>query len=117
MLSRKSEAQYAGIIECSSEGRTDYISVRFPQSESDGRAAANNVEGVVEKSSVSMSSLRRVLLFIALILLILDWFLYIRQNRRFTVTAAVTRGVLALLILLALIGVRLPGRRKMTAKI
>ncbi len=117
LLSRKSEAQYAGIIECSSEGRTDYISVRFPQSESDGRAAANNVEGVVEKSSVSMSSLRRVLLFIALILLILDWFLYIRQNRRFTVTAAVTRGVLALLILLALIGVRLPGRRKMTATI
>ncbi len=117
LLSRKSEVPYTGIIECSSEGRTDYISVRFPQGESDGRAVANNVEGVVEKSSVSMSSLRRVLLFIALLLLILDWFLYIRQNRRFTRPAAVVRGLLAFLILLALIGIRLPGRRKMTATI
>ena len=116
-LSLKSEAEYSGLIEVSADGRKEYISVRFPAAESDGTVTTASVAGAVDKSSVSMSSLRRILLVVVLILLIVDWIIFVRRNRKFNRLQLAVRILLTLLVFLSIIGVHLPGRRNKTATI
>ena len=116
-LSIKSEAEYSGLIEVSADGRKEYISVRFPAAESDGTLTTAGVKGEVEKSNVSMSGLRRVLLIIVLVLLVVDWIIFVRRYRKFNRLQLTMRIILTLLVLLAVIGVHLPGRRNKTATI
>lgn len=116
-LSLKSEAEYSGLIEVSADGRKEYISVRFPAGESDGTVTTASVPGYVEKTGVSMSSLRRILLVVVLILLIVDWIIFVRRNRKFNSLQLAVRIILTLFVLLSVIGVHLPGRRNKTATI
>ena len=116
-LSSKSEAYLSGLICCKADGKTEYLSVRFPAAESDGTLTSDGLEGVTDASEVSMSGLRKMLLIFAIILLIADWIIYVYKYRKFTPAAAVTRIVLTLLVILACIGISLPGRHKKTATI
>ena len=116
-LTSKSEAYQSGLIRCTADGRSEYISVRFPTAESDGTITSEGLEGITDAGGVSMSGLRKILLVLAIILLIIDWILYVRKYRKFTSAAAVTRIALALLLILACIGISLPGRHKKTATI
>lgn len=102
----------AGLYEVAAEGVTERYVVRFDTgSQSDGRLTA---EGTLERDAYSDHRVKRqfrgILLAAALFLLLLEWFLYVRQTRSRSRFYLVVRLVSAALVLLALCGVSVSRR-------
>nr|MCR5213242.1 BatA and WFA domain-containing protein [Eubacterium sp.] len=119
----------------------EYFVARYPISEGDGSGSISSMTYAVQaESGVRMSSLRRIALIIALILLILDWGIYLFRyslkskdskdknifaklrelSKSFTSRGWAENAIsilLILLVLLAVIGFELPAIKRKTATI
>lgn len=101
------ETRKAGLYEVSAGGLTERYVVRFAAgSESDGRLTA---EGVIPdtsyRSALVKKPLRNAALILALLLLMLEWVLYVRQTRCRNRFYFGVRAVGILFLVLALFGV------------
>lgn len=106
------ETRKAGLYEVKAGDVTERYVVRFATgSQSDGRIVA---EGTVSDTSYSSQlvkkQLRNVLLVLILILMVLEWILYVRQMRYRGRFYLVVRGVGMLLLLMAWLGVSVNKR-------
>ncbi len=106
------ETGKAGLYYATAGDITEAYVVRFATAgESDGRIVSEGVPGPdIEGGRLVKKRLRNVLLAAALLLLALEWVLYVRQTRYRGRFYLVVRGVSALLILLALLGVSINKR-------
>ena len=66
---------------------------------------------------IKFGSLKKICLVIALILIILDWVIYIRRRMHVKKPELIWRIALTVLVLLSIIGVNLPGRKHKTTTI
>lgn len=108
----------AGLYRIGNEEYQESYVVRFQTTtESDGQAAAESVSdtGAVTLQQVR-KTLRNVFLVLVLILLIIEWVIYVRQMRYQGKFYLVVRGVVLLCVLLALFGlkIRLGGNQTAT---
>lgn len=96
----------------------EYFVVRYPALESDGSISAEGY-GFAEKGgdTLRFSSLRWLCLLLDLIILIIDFLIYAIRNRVGAGLDLYVRIGLILLIVLALTGFSMPGRKKKTATI
>lgn len=98
--------------------KEEYFVVRYPMDECDGSVAADSFT-FAEKGgdTLRLSSLRWLCLLLALILLVVDYVIYAYRNRVGLGLDLYVRLGLILLIVLALVGFTLPGRKKKIATI
>ncbi len=106
MSTLTADTRKAGLYQAAAGERTEQYVVRFATGqESDGRPEA---EGTVGQEAYSdqlvKKQLRNVVLVIALILMVVEWILYVRQMRYRGKFYLVVRGAGVLLLLLALFG-------------
>ena len=101
-----------------SDSSEEFFVVRYPAEESDGSLSYEGYE-FAEKGGdgLRLSSLRWLCLLLALIMLVIDWIIYALRNRVGLGLDLYIRLGLLILVLLALFGIRLPGRKKKTATI
>lgn len=109
----------AGYYEIGNEEYKEVYVVRFnTATESDGRIMA---ESVVDKGNYELrkvkQTLRNVFLILVLILLIVEWIVYVRQMRYRGKFYLIVRGIVTVCVLLALLGVQLPVGGNRTATI
>ncbi len=98
-------------------GDTFFV-VRFPVMESDGSVSSESLTNVVSDGyGIRYSSLRKVCLVIALVLLIINTVIYCMRNRRPGKLPVAARICLITLIVLSIIGISLPGKRRGNATI
>lgn len=103
-------------------GKEDYQEsyvVRFQTAtESDGRKTAESILGDSGYQQVKVrQTLRNLLLILVLIMLVLEWVIYVRQMRYKGKFYLIWRGVVTLCVLLALLGLQLPIGSNRTATI
>lgn len=100
------------IAQNSSNKKDEYFVVRFPVSEGDGTVQTDSMSYITEAEyGVRFGSVKRVCLVIALILLILDWIIYMRRRVYVKKPELIWRIVLTALVTASIIGVVLPGRK------
>lgn len=109
----------AGLYEIGNEEYREPYVVRFQTAtESDGRAEALSV---VDSDGLQAQKVRRTLrnlfLVIALVLLVIEWLVYVRQMRYRGKFYLAVRGVVFLCVLLALFGIRLHRGSSRTATV
>lgn len=98
--------------------KSEYFVVRYPISEGDGTISHESMSYVKEAEyGVRLGSLTRICLIIALILLILDWIIYITRQVRKNKIEIIIRTVLVILVLMSIFGVNLFGRKNKTVTI
>ena len=108
----------AGLYRISSGERNEYFSIRPALSGRDGRATAEDINyaGALGETK-AWKSMRNILVILSIALLVLEWLLYVRRmnyKRRFYLYS---RIALMVLLILALLGIRLPKRTKQTTTI
>ena len=109
---------HAGLYKITSEDTEDFFVQRFPLSESDGLGEIEDVTYVENPDyGVRMNSLRRLCILIALIMVILNWIIYVKRNGFRRGLALYVRIALVLIMIGALLEIRLPGRRSKVATI
>lgn len=109
----------AGCYEIGNEEYKESYVVRFNSAtESDGRTTAESVvgEGGYELRKVK-ETLRNMFLILVLILLIVEWIIYVKQMRYRGRFYLIVRGMVTVCVLLALLGVQLPIGGNRTATI
>lgn len=109
----------AGLYSIGNEEYQESYVVRFQTAtESDGQAVAESVSdtGAVTLQQVRQT-LRNVFLVLVLILLIIEWIIYVRQMRYQGKFYLVVRGVVLLCVLLALFGIKIRLGGNQTATI
>ena len=95
-----------------------FFVVRYPVSESDGSVGSDSItSGVASEYSVRYSSLRNLCLWLALIMILMNTGIYIYRNKGIRGLALAARILLVALVILAILDVNLPGKRKGTATI
>ena len=105
---------HAGIYHVADEN----LVVRYPASEADGTITEDSYATATQSGfGVSYSSLRRICLILALLLIILDLVIYVLRNRFYERLPLVARICLIALVVLAIIGINLPGKKKGSATI
>lgn len=109
----EADTAYAGIYNIEIEGKTEYYVIR-PETtrESDGLKSADTVSGTGEYSSLKVKqTLRNIFLIAALVLMIVEWLIYLKQMNewknmnRFYLTV---RCIGWLLLILAILGITIP---------
>ncbi len=100
----------AGIYEIGNEEYQEAYVVRFQTyTESDGQAVAESVRGTGQLQMQKVKqTIRNVFIGIAILVLVLEWFVYVRQMRYKGRFYAVIRGVVFVCVVLALLGLRIP---------
>ena len=105
---------YAGIYDIADEK----LVVRFAPGESDGTFVLQSFSGAQKGGlGINYSSLRKLCLIIALLFIILDFVIYIFRNRYYEKLPLVVRICLILVVVLAISGISLPGRKRGNATI
>ena len=100
---------HAGIYHIADES----LVVRYPLSEADGTITEAAYTTAAQGGfGVSYSSLRRICLILALLLIILDLVIYVLRNRFYEKLPLAARICLMALIVLAIIGINLPGKKR-----
>ncbi len=115
----ESRPREAGLYHIGNEEYQEFYTVRFQTStESDGRAQAESVSesGGVKLQKVKRT-LRNVLLLLALVLLVIEWIVYVRQMRYRGIFYPAVRGVVFLCVILALFGIRIHWGSSRTATV
>ena len=121
----KSKVEKGGIADTSYSGlckltdtdannsvKEEYFVVRYPSMEADGTVETESMSYITDAEyGVRFGSIKRVCLIIALLILVLDWVIYIRRRVRIRRPELIWRIVLTLFIVLATIGIHLPGRK------
>ena len=99
--------EHAGIFTVEAGEIKEHYVVRFAAStQSDGRITAEQVSGTSSyQGQLVRKQLRNVLLILALILMILEWILYVRQQRKTKKFYFAVRVISLLLVVLAVLGV------------
>ncbi len=111
------DTAYAGLCkltdtDANNNKKEEYFVVRYPSSEADGTVETESMSYITDAEyGVRFGSIKRVCLIIALLILILDWIIYIRRRVRVRRPELIWRIVLTLVIVLAVIGIHLPGRK------
>ncbi|MCM1105578.1 MAG: VWA domain-containing protein [Blautia sp.] len=101
----------AGLYEVGPKEQREAYVVRFAASQSEGRLTAGGTAGGGEYSSrLVKKQLRNVLLAVILLLLVLEWILYVRQMRYRGKFYLAVRAVLLVLLVLALCNVGIHKR-------
>ncbi len=100
------------------EYQEDYI-VRFQTStESDGRKVAESVSATGEmKLQMVKQTLRNFFIVLVLLLLIIEWIIYVRQMRYKGKFYLVLRGIVFLCVVLALLGIKIRFGSSQTATV
>ena len=92
--------------------KDEYFVVRYPVSEGDGSIETDSMSYISETGyGVRFGSIKRICLIIALLIIILDWIIYFRRRVKVPRLELVWRCILTFLVLLAIIGINLPGRK------
>lgn len=108
----------AGLYRIGNEDYQEAYVVRFQSAtESDGRAVAESVSGLGElRMQKVKQTLRNVFVVLVLVLLVLEWIIYVRQMRYKGRFYLVVRGAVMLCLILALLGlqVRIGGSKTAT---
>lgn len=99
----------AGLYNIGNEEYTESYVVRFPVSESDGRAESSVTEGedVYQLQKVKQT-LRNVFILLAIVLLVVEWIVYVRQLRYRGKFYLILRGIVLGSVILALLGIEIP---------
>lgn len=108
-LSFDSRPKEAGLYKIGNEDDQEAYVVRFQTAtESDGRKEADSV-GSVENIKLQKvkRTIRNIFLLLALVLLIVEWILYVRQMRYRGKFYLLVRGVVFLCVILALFGIKI----------
>lgn len=108
-LSFDSHPKEAGLYKIGNEGDQEAYVVRFQTAtESDGRKEADSV-GSVENIKLQKvkRTIRNIFLLLALVLLIVEWILYVRQMRYRGKFYLLVRGMVFLCVILALFGIKI----------
>lgn len=108
-LSFDSHPKEAGLYKIGNEDDQEAYVVRFQTStESDGRKEADSV-GSVENIKLQKvkRTIRNIFLLLTLVLLIVEWILYVRQMRYRGKFYLLVRGVVFLCVILALFGIKI----------
>lgn len=108
-LSFDSHPKEAGLYKVGNEGDQEAYVVRFQTAtESDGRKEADSV-GSVENIKLQKvkRTIRNIFLLLALVLLIVEWILYVRQMRYRGKFYLLVRGMVFLCVILALFGIKI----------
>lgn len=115
----ESRPQKAGVYYLGNDTYQEAYVVRFQTAtESDGQAEAPSVIETDElRLQTVRKTLRNVFVVLALVLLVIEWVVYVRQMRYNGKFYLVLRSVVLLCIILALLGVSLPVGSKDTATI
>ncbi len=109
----------AGVYQIGNEEYHEQYVVRFQTTtESDGQLSAESVEGKGNLNYQKMKqTLRNVFLVIVLVLLFLEWILYVKQMRYKGKFYLVLRGFVFLVVLMALLDIRFSFGRSQNATI
>ncbi len=109
----------AGVYQVGNEEYQESYVVRFQTAtESDGQKEAESLSGSGDMQLQKVKqTLRNVFIVLALILLVVEWILYVRQMRYKGKFYLVVRGVVLLLVLLALFGLRVRLGSSQTATV
>ncbi|SEP77541.1 Mg-chelatase subunit ChlD [Lachnospiraceae bacterium NE2001] len=108
----------ADIYKLEDSGKTEYFVTRFPSSEGDGTQDIQSMSYIKQADyGVRFGSLKKICLVIALLLIILDWIIYIRRKTHIKKPELIWRVVLTAFVVLSIIGVNLPGRKHKTTTI
>lgn len=118
------QTQKAGLYKIGNQDYEEYYTVRFQTAtESDGRTGSGtdlaDTDTAGSRSSIQQvrKTLRNVFLILALLLLIVEWFCYVRQMRYRGKFYLAVRGVVLLLVILALSGLEISRKSNRTATI
>ena len=96
----------------------EYFVVNFPTSEGDGTGDTESLSFVKNPEyGTRLSSLRRLCLILAFIILVVDWIIYVRRNRVRKGLDLYVRIALMLLILAAIFEISIPSPKRKTATI
>lgn len=108
-LSFDSHPKEAGLYKIGNGDNQEAYVVRFQTiTESDGRKEAGSVGGVENiKLQKAKRTIRNIFLLLALVLLIVEWILYVRQMRYRGKFYLLVRGVVFLCVILAFFGIKL----------
>ncbi len=99
-------------VDSNNATKEEYFVVRYPSVEADGTTVTESMSYITDAEyGVRFGSIKRVCLIIALLILILDWVIYIRRRVRIRRPELIWRAVLTLFVILAIIGIHLPGRK------
>jgi len=108
----------AGLYKLEDGGKIEYFVSRFPSSEGDGTQDIQSMSYIKQADyGVKFGSLKKICLVIALLLIILDWVIYIRRRMHTKKLELTWRIILTSLVVLSIIGVNLPGRKHKTTTI
>ncbi len=109
----------AGLYQVGNEEYQESYVVRFQTAtESDGRAEAASVSGLGDLQLQKVKqTLRNIFILLALLLLVVEWILYVRQMRYQGKFYLVFRCVVLLCVLLALFGIQLRLGRSQSATV
>lgn len=108
----------AGLYRISAGERTEYFVIRAAQQGRDGRLESEDIHhGGSYTGTKARRSLRNVLIIAALILLILEWLIYMRRMNYKGKFYLVMRSILIILAVISLLGIRLPKRSRDTTTV
>lgn len=113
-----SNLEVAGLNKLEDGDKKEYFVTRYPSSEGDGTQDIQSMSYIQQADyGIKFGSLKKICLVIALILIILDWVIYIRRRMHVKKPELIWRIALTVLVLLSIIGVNLPGRKHKTTTI
>lgn len=108
----------AGLFYISAGARIEYYTVTAPAYGRDGRVVSEDLKySNAQEGARVKKNLRNILLIVALVLLVLEWILYVKKMNYRKKFYLVLRTVLLALVILALLGIRIPKKAKDTTTI
>ena len=109
----QADTSRAGLYRIEGGGKTEYLTLKAASSGHDGRIVEEDIKGGGTLNAVrARKSLRNFLLILALLLLILEWILYVKKMNYRKKFYLILRSVLLALVVLSLLGLRLPKPSK-----
>ncbi|MBR5421592.1 MAG: VWA domain-containing protein [Lachnospiraceae bacterium] len=109
---------HAGIYRVSAGEREEYFCIRPSLAGRDGRLKTEDIKGSGNyKQTLARKSLSNALLVAAILMLILEWFIFVKRLNYKGRFYLVSRSILLILCILALLGIRLPKRSKDTTTV
>ncbi len=108
----------AGLYRVSAGDRTEYFIIRASLQGRDGRLKSEDIHyGGSYSGTKARRSLRNALIIAALVLLLIEWLIFMRRMNYKGKFYLISRSLLILLAVLSLLGIRLPKRSRDTTTI
>ncbi len=108
----------AGLYAVDAGDHREYFNIRLGTAGRDGRKDAPDISGKGNAEAVlAKQSLRNALLILAIVLLVIEWILYVRRMNYRKKFYLIARSVILLLVILALMGLKLPKNTKETTTV